>query len=47
MSRALVLVTLIYYGAYAESISGTDDFELLNGEDFLLLDDSNFLLLGI
>lgn len=43
---AYVLVTLFYYGSYAESIAGSEDFELLSGEDLLLLDNSNFLLLG-
>lgn len=47
MSIPLCLVTLHYYGTYAEGESGSDDFVLLSGEDFLLLDNSDFLLLGV
>lgn len=38
-----ILINL--YQLYAENITGTDNFLLLDGSDFLLLDGTNFLLL--
>jgi len=42
---ALGALLILCYAQEDSSITGTDNFLLLDGSDFLLLDNSNFLLL--